>query len=201
MAAPAEEMGGWRDIGAYLKSAGFRFAVLFAVLFLAAILGFALMLWWGTAGTLSRQIDDSIRADAIGLQEAWRGGGASAVKEAIGERLAVDIDDHAIYLLVDNTGKGLAAIWTAGRARRMRQGRGLPILCAAMVWRYPRGCITFHLIRDIACWSGAMRQIAKSSVPCCPRRCYGPLLSPLLSRLRVPRRCAARWPIGYAPLH
>ncbi|MFM8615259.1 MAG: two-component sensor histidine kinase, partial [Alphaproteobacteria bacterium] len=108
MAAPAEEMGGWRDIRAYLKSAGFRFAALFAVLFLAAILGFALMLWWGTAGTLSRQIDDAIRADAIGLQEAWRGGGTTAVKEAIGERLAVDIDDHAIYLLMDGAGNRLA---------------------------------------------------------------------------------------------
>ena len=40
MAAQPEEAGGWRDIGAYLKSAGFRFAALFAVLFLAAILGF-----------------------------------------------------------------------------------------------------------------------------------------------------------------
>jgi len=131
MAAPAKEIGGWRDIGAYLKSAGFRFAALFAVLFLAAILGFALMLWWGTAGTLSRQIDDAIRADAIGLQEAWRGGGVAAVKEAIGERLAVDIDDHAIYVLMDEAGNRLAgnldrwpgaaempASWSADTVRR-----------------------------------------------------------------------------------
>ena len=108
MAAPAEDRDGWRDIRAYVKSAGFRFAALFAVLFLAAMLGFALMLWWGTAGTLSRQLDDAIRADAIGLQEAWRGGGTAAVRDAIGERLAVDIDDHAIYLLMDTAGNRLA---------------------------------------------------------------------------------------------
>jgi signal transduction histidine kinase len=117
MAAPAEDMDGWRDIGAYLKSAGFRFAALFAVLFLAAMLGFSLMLWWGTAGTLSRQIDDAIRADALGLQEAWRSGGTMAVREAIGERLAVDIDDHAIYLLMDGAGNHLAGNldrWPAG---------------------------------------------------------------------------------------
>jgi len=108
MAAPAEDGDGWRDIRAYLKSAGFRFAALFAVLFLAAILGFALMLWWGTAGTLSRQLDDAIRADAIGLQEAWRGGGTAAARDAIGGRLAVDIDDHAIYLLMDGAGNRLA---------------------------------------------------------------------------------------------
>ena len=107
MAAPPEEAGGWRDIGAYLKSAGFRFALLFAVLSLAAIASFALMLWWGTAGTLSRQIDDAIRADALGLQEAWRGGGKAALMDAIGGRLAVDIDDHAIYLLTDSAGERL----------------------------------------------------------------------------------------------
>lgn len=107
MAAPPEEAGGWRDIGAYLKSAGFRFAALFAVLFLAAIASFSLMLWWGTAGTLSRQIDDAIRADALGLQEAWRGRGKAAVMDAIGGRLAVDIDDHAIYLLTDSAGERL----------------------------------------------------------------------------------------------
>lgn len=105
MAVPPEENGGWRDLGAYLNSAGFRFAALFAVLFLGATICVALMLWWGTAGTLSRQTDDAIRADARGLQERWRGGGATAVLEAIGERLAVDIDDHAIYLLSDAAGQ------------------------------------------------------------------------------------------------
>ena len=107
MAVQPDDAGGWRDLGAYLKSAGFRFAALFAVLFLAAMGGFALMLWWGTAGTLSRQIDDAIRADALGLHEAWRSGGKDAVMDAIGGRLAVDIDDHAIYLLADNAGQRL----------------------------------------------------------------------------------------------
>ncbi|MCA3359662.1 MAG: HAMP domain-containing protein [Roseomonas sp.] len=101
------------------------------MLFLAAILGFALMLWWGTAGTLSRQIDDAIRADALGLQEQWRSGGTKAVVEAIGERLAVDIDDHAIYLLTDGAGRRLAGnldrwpaaadmpgAWAADKVRR-----------------------------------------------------------------------------------
>jgi signal transduction histidine kinase len=107
MSAPSETDGGWRDLRAYIGSAGFRFAALFAVLFLVATIGFALMLWWGTAGTLSRQADETIRADALGLQERWRAGGAVALIDAIGERLAVDIDDHAIYLLTDATGRRL----------------------------------------------------------------------------------------------
>ncbi|MCA3364843.1 MAG: HAMP domain-containing protein [Roseomonas sp.] len=131
MATPAEETGGWRDLSAYFRSAGFRFAALFAVLFLAAMAGFALMLWWGTAGTLSRQIDDAIRADALGLQEQWRSGSTKAVLDAIGERLAVDIDDHAIYLLTDSAGQPLGGnldrwpaaadmpgAWAADKVRR-----------------------------------------------------------------------------------
>ena len=107
MTAPPEGPGGWRDVRAYLGNAGFRFAALFAVLFLAATICFALMLWWGTAGTLARQADETIRADAIGLQERWRAGGVAALVDAIGERLAVDIDDHAIYLLTDRAGQRL----------------------------------------------------------------------------------------------
>lgn len=96
------------EIGAYLRSASFRFAALFAVLFLLAMMGFALMFWWGTAGTLSRQLDDAIRTDVIGLHEAWRSGGAPSVMEAIADRLSEDIDDHAIYLLTDDMGRLLA---------------------------------------------------------------------------------------------
>ena len=121
MAMPPEDNGGWRDLGAYLKSAGFRFAALFAVLFLVATICVALMLWWGTAGTLSRQTDDAIRADARGLQERWRGGGAAAVLEAIGERLAVDVDDHAIYLLADAAGRRIG-----GNLERWPQAAGTP---------------------------------------------------------------------------
>lgn len=100
--------GGWLDLRAYLRSAGFRFAALFAGLFLAATIGFAIMLWWGTAGTLSRQIDDAVRADALGLVERWRQGGVDEVISAIGERLAVDIDDHAIYMLIDSDGRRIS---------------------------------------------------------------------------------------------
>ncbi|MGI9127805.1 MAG: sensor histidine kinase [Roseomonas sp.] len=121
MATPPEDSGGWRDLGAYLKSAGFRFAALFAVLFLVATICVALMLWWGTAGTLSRQTDDAIRADARGLQERWLGGGAPAVLEAIGERLAVDVDDHAIYLLADAMGRRIG-----GNLERWPQAAGTP---------------------------------------------------------------------------
>ncbi|WP_419900556.1 sensor histidine kinase [Roseomonas sp. USHLN139] len=91
-----------------LSSAGFRFATLFAALFLAAGLGFAGVLWWGTAGTLERQTDAAIRADAQALAERWRDAGAEATVEAIAERLALDAEGQALYLLLDPRRQRLA---------------------------------------------------------------------------------------------
>ena len=83
-----------------LRSAGFRFAVLFAVLFATAALVLVGTLWLVTAGTLDRQTDSAIRADALALAERFREGGTTSLVEAIEERLAVDIENDSIYLLV-----------------------------------------------------------------------------------------------------
>ncbi|HWX49754.1 MAG TPA: HAMP domain-containing sensor histidine kinase [Roseomonas sp.] len=86
------------------SSAGFRFAVLFAAMFLAAGLAFAAVLWWGTAGALERQTDAAIRADAHALGDRWRDAGATGLVEAIEERLAVDVENQTLYLLQDPHG-------------------------------------------------------------------------------------------------
>jgi signal transduction histidine kinase len=91
-----------------LSSAGFRFALLFAALFLLAGLAFTAVLWWGTAGTLDRQIDAAIRADALALVERWRDAGPPAAAEAIRERLSLDVENQTLYLLTDREGRHLA---------------------------------------------------------------------------------------------
>ncbi|WP_367615479.1 sensor histidine kinase [Teichococcus aerophilus] len=91
-----------------LSSAGFRFALLFAALFLLAGLAFTGVLWWGTAGALDRQIDAAIRADAMALAERWRDAGDQAVADAIGERLALDAENQTLYLLSAPSGQRLA---------------------------------------------------------------------------------------------
>ncbi|MFZ6761800.1 sensor histidine kinase [Pseudoroseomonas sp. WGS1072] len=91
-----------------LSSAGFRFALLFATLFLGACLAFAGVLWWGTAGTLERQTDAAIRADASALLERWRDAGPQAVAETIEERLALDAEAQALYRLETPRGERLA---------------------------------------------------------------------------------------------
>lgn len=91
-----------------LSSAGFRFALVFGATFVAAALAFAAVLWWGTAGALDRQTDAAVRADAIALMERWRDGGPAAVTDAIEERLAADIENHTLYLLITPDGRRIS---------------------------------------------------------------------------------------------
>jgi signal transduction histidine kinase len=92
----------------FLASAGFRFALLFAVLFTMAGLAFSGVLWWGTAGALDRQADATIRADATALIERHQVGGRAALILAINERVATDVEAVALYLLTDTEGRVLA---------------------------------------------------------------------------------------------
>ena len=50
-----------------LRSASFRFAVLYAVLLAVSAAALALFLWWASAGLLDRQTAASIQADAQSL--------------------------------------------------------------------------------------------------------------------------------------
>ncbi|MES2713289.1 MAG: ATP-binding protein [Pseudomonadota bacterium] len=91
-----------------MRSAGTRIALIFATTFIAAVIAFTAVLWWGTAGALDRQTDATVRADALALSERGREGGISAVVDAISDRLAVDIENHAIYMLRGPDGRMLA---------------------------------------------------------------------------------------------
>jgi signal transduction histidine kinase len=99
--------GGGRSPG-LLHSAGFRFAMVYAVLLAISAAALALYLWWATAGLLDRQTEAAIRADVQGLSERWDEGGLPALVLTIRERLEQNVDDDAIYLLVDQTLKPLA---------------------------------------------------------------------------------------------
>jgi len=71
------------------------------VVFALATLAMAVFLWWSTAGLLDRQTDTAINADTQGLSERYREGGLPALVDTIQQRLAGNVDDDAIYLLVD----------------------------------------------------------------------------------------------------
>ena len=83
------------------RSAGLRLAAVYAALFAVSALALVMFLWFATAGLLDRQSEAAIRADAQGLSEQWQGGGLDALQGTIEDRLAENVDDDAIYLLVD----------------------------------------------------------------------------------------------------
>lgn len=91
-----------------VRSAGLRFAVVYAALLAVSALSIAWFLWWSTAGLLNRQIEESIQADAENLSEFWRRGGVPGLILRIDERLTQNLDDDAIYLLVQGRDRVVA---------------------------------------------------------------------------------------------
>lgn len=84
-----------------LKSAIFRLALVYVLLFgssAAILFGF---LWWATVGTLSQQVDETILADIKGLAEQYERGGTPGVAGIIAERVRRDPGGRTVYLLTD----------------------------------------------------------------------------------------------------
>jgi signal transduction histidine kinase len=91
-----------------LRSASGRFALFFTAVFAAAATAAAVVLWWNTAGALDRQTEAAIRADATALVERRRDGDITALVSALEDRLALDVQNESLYLLLDANGRRLA---------------------------------------------------------------------------------------------
>jgi signal transduction histidine kinase len=76
-------------------------AAVYAALFALSALALVLFLWFATAGLLDRQSEAAIRTDAQGLLEQFESGGLAALQSTIDDRLVENVDDDAIYLLMD----------------------------------------------------------------------------------------------------
>lgn len=92
----------------FFGQAGVRFGMIYACLFGASSLALAAFLWWSTAGLLDRQNESAILLDTQGLVERFAEGGLPALVDTIEQRIAGNIDDDAVYLLVDANLKRLA---------------------------------------------------------------------------------------------
>lgn len=90
--------------GAFLRSAGVRFALIYALVFgLSAIL-LAAVLWYFSLGLLQSQAQDAIRNDTQTLIEHYSIGGMGSLGDAISARLASSNDPNGIYLLANPAG-------------------------------------------------------------------------------------------------
>lgn len=84
-----------------LRSAAFRFGVIYAALFGISAVALAAFLWWSTAGLLDRQIEDQISLDSLSLGDRYVEGGPQSLIDSINDRIIGNIDDDMVYLLVD----------------------------------------------------------------------------------------------------
>jgi len=94
--------------GGFFSQAGVRFGMIYACLFGASSLALAAFLWWSTAGLLDRQTEAAIAVDTQGLVDRLAEGGLPALIDTIEQRIAGNIDDDSVYLLVDQGLKRLA---------------------------------------------------------------------------------------------
>lgn len=84
-----------------LRSATFRLALIYMLLFggsVALLLGF---LYWATVGVLSEQVDETIQADIKGLAEQYERRGTPGIAAIIVERVRNDPGGRTVYLLTD----------------------------------------------------------------------------------------------------
>jgi hypothetical protein len=84
-----------------LRSGGVRFGVIYAGLFGISALALGAFLWWSTAGLLNRQTNESIYADMDSLTDVFNDEGLDALADAIAQRVNFNVDDDAVYLLVN----------------------------------------------------------------------------------------------------
>lgn len=100
-----------------LRSAGFRFAAFYALIFGISTIVLAASLYYSTIGLLGRQTHEAIRVDARSLAAHFAAGGLPALVLTLDGRINEDINDNAIYLLVDPLGNRIA-----GNMSRWPQG-------------------------------------------------------------------------------
>ena len=140
-----------------LRSAGFRFAAIYALLLAVSAAALAMFLWWSTAGLLDRQTTAAIQADAQSLSERFTIGGLPALVLTIEDRLTQNVEDDAIYLLIDPAGRRIAGnlqYWPQGAAENGGvyelpiERAGMRSLAVVQSFDLPGG---FHLLigRDV----------------------------------------------------
>lgn len=105
----------------FLRSASVRFAVLYALVFGLSTIVLAASLRYSTVGLLDRQTHEAIRADARGLATHFTEGGLPALVLTLHNRIDENLNDNAIYLLVDPLGNKIV-----GNLTRWPQGIDAP---------------------------------------------------------------------------
>ncbi|MDP9095714.1 MAG: two-component sensor histidine kinase, partial [Pseudomonadota bacterium] len=90
-----------------LRSAGVRLALGYALVFGVSAALLVTVLWVSSTTILTHQVDAAIEADEQGLAEQWDAGGPTALFNTIQNRISSNLDNDAIYLVLDSKGQVL----------------------------------------------------------------------------------------------
>ena len=91
------------NIKRQLRSATFRLALVYMVLFSVSVLVLLSFIYWSTAAYMSRQVDATIDAEITGLAERYETDGLRGLTAQLGERLSKQQPgDSTVYLLTDS---------------------------------------------------------------------------------------------------
>ena len=91
-----------------LRSAGARFAVLYAAVFGLSAMVLAVSLWYSTVSLLNQQTETAIRADALMLARHFNQGGLPELSSTISNRLAASTSNAPLYFLGDSSNHRIA---------------------------------------------------------------------------------------------
>jgi signal transduction histidine kinase len=91
-----------------LRSTFFRLARLYAGLTLVTMLMTLGFIYWATAGYMDREINATIDEEILGLNEQYENRGLGGLTETIGERVSLEANRDAVYLLADSSFRPLA---------------------------------------------------------------------------------------------
>lgn len=83
------------------RSAGVRLALSYALVFGVSAALLVAVLWVSSTNILTHQVDAAIDADEQGLAEQWNAGGPAALFNTIKNRIGSNLDNDAIYLVLD----------------------------------------------------------------------------------------------------
>ncbi len=140
-----------------LRSAGIRFAILYAAVFGLSATVLAVSLWYSTVGLLNRQTETAIKLDAQTLARHFNQGGLPELSRTIRNRLSGSVSDNALYFLgdpSDNRIAGNLSRWPPGVVKprfwyRLNVDRfGTQTVALLQFYKLPDG---FHLLvgRDV----------------------------------------------------
>ena len=100
-----------------LRSAGVRFALLYAAVFGLSAVVLAASLWYSTVGLLDHQTEVAIRGDVQLLARRFDDGGLPGLSQTIRDRLAINAAANELYYLADPLGNrisGNLSRWPSG---------------------------------------------------------------------------------------